>query len=132
MLREIRFVEAAHQLLEILVGEEISCLSVVLELSDLFHGIPPDNHLHVEPVEEDPQIPNVVVDRRDADGLPEVPPPLWMVDTPRSVIAIERILPSLLEIIDVSADGRLRHLVHIFDGELFPAPAFKEPQRLFV
>ena len=92
MLREIRLVQAGDQALEILIADELFCLSVILELSDLFHGVFLCNSFNIQPVEEDAQISDVIVDRRDADGLSVIPPSVGIICQFALVIAVYNIL----------------------------------------
>ena len=50
--------------------------AVCFELFHLLHGISLDDIITLQPVEECPQIANVIVDCADAYGLTKIPPPI--------------------------------------------------------
>ena len=87
--------------------------SVVFELSDLLHGVLPDRAFQVHPIKEDPQIADVVVDRANADRFAEVSASVGEVLLLALVVAVERVFPSLLEIVDVVTNDSFCDLIHI-------------------
>lgn len=73
MFCEVGLVKLGDQLPQIFIGKKDLCLAVVLQLADLPHRIFTDYIVPFEPVEEDPDVANVIVDRGDADRLAVVP-----------------------------------------------------------
>ncbi len=88
--------------------------------------------LDLQPVEENTEIANVIVDCAYADRLSEIAAAIWIILFFSFVIAIERILPPRLKIVDVPANHRLRDFVYIVDPHFLFAPALKKSKRLFI
>ena len=79
MLSEVGFIELGNQLPQIFIGKEDFCLTVVLQLPNLSHGIFADNIVPFQPVEKHSDVANIIVDRGDSDRLAVVPAAVWIV-----------------------------------------------------
>lgn len=132
VLRKIGFVELGHQLSEIVIRNEVLCVSVRLELPDLFHRIFLQNIIGVEPIKKHSQIADVVVDGVCGNGLSEVSAAVWEIRLLCLFVCVKGVLAALLKIGDVAANHALCHLVNLRDVQLVIAPAFKEPQGVLV
>ena len=89
MFSEIGLVHLGKQFLQIIVRQEHLGLSVVLQLSDLSHGVLSDDVVPFEPVEEHTQIANVIVDGGNADRFAIVPSAFGVVLFLRLIVDIE-------------------------------------------
>lgn len=119
---KIGLIKFTEQLFQIFIGEEHFRLSIVLQLTNLFHGIFLDNIVPFEPVEEHPQIANVIVDGGDADRFSEISAAFRVVLFLGEVIHIEGVLSTLLEVGDVSANQVFGHLVNAINFMFIATP----------
>lgn len=129
---KIGLIKFSEQLFQIFIGEEHFCLSIILQLANLLHGVTLDNIVPFEPVEEHSQIANVVVDCGDADRFSEVSAAFRVVLILREVVDIEGLFSSLLEVGDVAANQVFSHLVHAINFMFVATPSLKESQCLLV
>ena len=117
---------------EIIICHILLWLSAVSKLFYPFHGVLSKDTLLLQPVKKGSQISDIVIDRRHADRLTIIPPPHRIVFPHALIIAANRIFPSHLQVIDVSADNRFCHQSNIVDFHCVPAPLFKQAQGLLI
>ena len=117
---------------QFIIRQELLCLAIDLQLSDLLHGISLDDVLPIQPVEEHPQIPNVVVDGGCGNRLAEVTAAVGMVCLFLAFHRIEGVFSSLLDVPNVVPDDRLCNFINSCNVHLFQAPALEQPQRLLI
>ena len=75
---------------------------------------------------------NVDVDRAYTDRLAIIPPPVREVGFILLIVAVKRVFSSLLQVVNIPTDHVFRDFGYVINFHLLLAPAFKQPQGLFI